>query len=211
MIERAPQGPATAGLVLLHGRGGSAEDILPLADMAQVPGLAALAPQAPGHSWWPTSFLAAAAETAPHLARALAAVEEAVARLRAHLPPERIWLAGFSQGACLALEAFARRGGGLAGVLAFSGGLLGTSDAAETGVEALYGHRPKRFEYQGPLAGRIWLSVHERDPHIPRARVEESARHLAALGAQVETRLHPGAGHAVMPADLAALRRLLAS
>lgn len=206
----APDG-ARAGIVLVHGRGGSARDMLGLLPAAAIAEVAAIAPEAPGNSWWPTSFLAPAAVIGPHLDRALAAVRAAVGALEAGgLPRDRIWLCGFSQGACLALEAFARDGAGLAGVLAFSGGLVGTSDAAGGAEAALYGHAPKRFDYAGRRAGHVWISVHARDPHIPLARVKDSAAVLSALGAEVATEIYPGAGHGVMPADLAQLRLRLA-
>ncbi len=210
MMRHGPQSGATAGIVLLHGRGGSAADILSLMDHAALPQVAAIAPEAPANSWWPTSFLAPSAQMEPFVTRALAEVDQAIATLEAEgIPRSHIWLAGFSQGACLAAEGFARMGEGLAGLLALSGGLVGTADAPGDPSDALYGHRPKRFDYTGKREGRVWLSVHERDPHIPLARVRETANTLLALGATVETRIHPGAGHGVMQDDIAALRHLL--
>lgn len=210
MMRHGPAKGATAGIVLLHGRGGSAADILSLMDHAALPQVAAIAPEAPGNSWWPTSFLAPTAQMEPFVSRALAQVDQAIATLSSEgIPRHHIWLSGFSQGACLAAEAFARQGTGLAGLLAFSGGLIGTSDAAGEPTDALYGHRPKAFDYQGKREGRVWLSVHERDPHIPLARVRETANTFIGLGAMVETRIHPGAGHGLMQDDLAALRHRL--
>lgn len=207
----AAPGRARHGLVLLHGRGGSAADILGLLAHAGLPDIAGLAPEAPGHSWWPTSFLAPSAQMAPFVAAGLAAVQDAIAALTAEgLPRDRIWLGGFSQGACLAAEAFARAGAGLAGLFAFSGALVGTADAPGDPDPALYGHRPKAFDYPGRRDGaRVWLSVHARDPHIPLARAQDSARVLAAMGASVDLQVFPGAGHAVMQDDIAALRRAL--
>ena len=210
MMRHGPQNGATAGIVLLHGRGGSAADILSLMDHAALPQVAAIAPEAPGNSWWPTSFLAPSAQMEPFVTRALAQVGQAIATLEAEgIPRDHIWLSGFSQGACLAAEAYARNGTGLAGLLAFSGGLIGTGDAKGEPTEALYGYSPKTFAYTGKREGRVWLSVHERDPHIPLARVRDTANSLIALGATVETRIHPGAGHGLMQDDLAALRQLL--
>ncbi len=202
---------ATAGIVLAHGRGGSAQDILGLMAHAALPDVVAIAPDAPGQSWWPTSFLAPAARMAPFVEAGTARMLDAVAELeRDGLPRERIWLGGFSQGACLALEVFARHGDGLAGVIAMSGGLVGTDDSSLAGDEALGGFRPKTFHYAPHITpGRVWISVHERDPHIPLRRVEESAAVLSAMGATVETRHYPGAGHGVMAEDVGVLRRWL--
>lgn len=210
MKRAGPSTGATTAIVLLHGRGGSASDILGLMAHAALPDVAAIAPEAPGNSWWPTSFLAPMAQMDPFVTRALTQVDAAIATLQTEgIPTRRIWLAGFSQGACLALEAYARRGEALAGVLALSGGLVGTADAEGGPQQALYGHSPKRFDYTGSRPGKVWLSVHERDPHIPLARVQETAATLTALGAEVEVKTYPGAGHGVMRDDLGALRRLL--
>ncbi|NGQ91838.1 phospholipase [Rhodobacter sp. HX-7-19] len=210
MNRAGPSRNATAGIVLLHGRGGSAADILSLMSHAALPDVAAIAPEAPGNSWWPTSFLAPSAQMEPFVTRALAQVTDAISTLTSEgIPPGRIWLAGFSQGACLASEAYARMGEPLAGLLAFSGGLVGTGDAEGPPTEALYGHRPKRFDYGGNRKGRVWLSVHERDPHIPVQRVQDTAATLSALGAAMETKVYPGAGHGVMRDDISALRRCL--
>ena len=209
MITHLPQG-AKRGVVFLHGRGASARDGLALLSHAGVGDVALIAPQAPGNSWWPTSFLAPAARMQAPLHAALDRVTDALAQLSATgLPPASIWLMGFSQGACLALEAYARLGEGLAGVLAFSGGLVGQTDHG-TPAPALYGHSDKTFAYSGQRPGQVWLSVHEKDPHIPLKRVKDSAAVFRSLGAKVDLRVYPGAGHSLLADDLTALRKALA-
>ncbi len=213
-MERAgPKSGAKSGIVLAHGRGGTARDILGLIAAAGLTDIAAIAPEAPEQSWWPTSFLAPTAAVGPFVEQAISAMMTGVAALEAQgLARDRIWLAGFSQGACLALETFARGRAGLAGVLAFSGGLLGTSDKGDVADEALYGHPAKAFDYADRRDGaRVWLSVHERDPHIPVKRVKDSVTVLRGLGASVESTIYPGAGHRLMPADLATLQGWLRS
>jgi len=207
-----PAERAGLGLVLLHGRGGSAADILGLARVLQRDDVTAVAPEAAGNSWWPVSFLAPMSQLAPGLENALAAVDNAVATLQAEgLARERIAVAGFSQGACLALEWAARRGGPLTAVLGLSGGLVGTADAPGRPDPALYGHTPKAMDQAGRLDGvPVWLGCHAQDPHIPAARVQASAETFTRLGAKVEMRLHPGVGHGIVQADVAAMRRLLA-
>jgi predicted esterase len=202
---------ARTGIVLAHGRGGSSGDILGLLAHAGLPDVAAIAPDAPGGSWWPTSFLAPAAVIGPHADRAVAVMSEAIAALEAEgIPRGSIWLGGFSQGAVLALETFARRGEGLAGVFGLSGGLVGTGDAGGEAEADLYGHGQKRFDYSGRRnGGKVWMSVHERDPHIPLRRVRDSATVLTAMGAEVITEVYPGAGHAVMREDVERLRMWL--
>jgi predicted esterase len=204
----AAAGRASAGLVLIHGRGSSAGDILGLLGPLGLPDIAAVAPEAPGHSWWPTSFLAPAAQMAPFVAAGLTAVRDAVSALEAEgLSRDRIWLGGFSQGACLALEVIAREGEGLAGVFGLSGALVGREDAPGAAEAELYGHRPKSLDYTGRRDGaRVWMSVHERDPHIPLKRARDSAEVLRTLGAEVQLHVYPGGGHSVMQDDLAAMR-----
>lgn len=199
------------GIVLVHGRGGSAADILGLMHQATLPDVAAIAPEAPGATWWPSSFLAPHAQIEPHVHRGVTAVMRAVAVLEAEgIPRHAIWLGGFSQGACLALESYARAGDGLAGVFAFSGGLVGTADTGGPEEDALYSHMPKRFDYPGRRdGGKVWLSVHASDPHIPLRRAEDTAAVLAAMGAEVAKTIYPGTGHSVMREDLAQMRHWL--
>lgn len=207
---RAGTDPARArfGLILVHGRGGSADDMLGLGADLGLPDVALLAPEAPGRSWWPTSFLAPTALIAPYLDAGLKALDVAVATMMdAGMPRQAISLCGFSQGACLALEYAARSGDGLSGVFGFSGGLVGSSDVPGPARPDLYGHADKRFDYTRRLHGlKVDLSCHERDPHIPLIRFQESGIVLRRLGADVSERTYPGGGHAVMQPDVAALR-----
>jgi len=190
---------ARAALILLHGRGASAEDILPLGEEAAsgLDGVALLAPQAAGHAWYPERFLAPIAQNEPYLSSALGVVAGLVAELgKAGLPPERILLAGFSQGACLALEFAARHARRYGGVAGLSGALIGPPGGARS--------------LSGNLAETpVYLGCSDRDFHIPLASVEESAGILRTLGASVTASIFPGMGHTVNSEELAALRRLV--
>lgn len=207
----APLGRARLALVMLHGRGGTPSDMLALAQHLAMPDVACIAPRAAGGSWWPDSFLAPLAANEPGLASALGAVAAAVEGVeRAGFGPERVVLTGFSQGACLTLEYAARAGRPFRGVAGLSGGLIGTAEAGAPAQDVLYGHFPKRFDYGGRLDGvPVFLGCHERDPHIPLARVRESAWVFERLGARVTTQIHPGAGHAVVEEEIRHLRGLL--
>jgi len=205
-LRAGPTGAqARGGLVLLHGRGGTAADIAGLATMLGATDRAIAAPQAAGNSWWPVSFLAPMADLDPWLTSALKAAARAVAMLEAEGIARRdIAVAGFSQGACLALDYAARAGGPFQAVLGFSGGLVGTDDADGPALPLLYGHAGKTFDYGASrLDGvPVYLGCHARDPHIPAARVEDSAAILRGLGADVTLRLHPGQGHGLTEADI---------
>lgn len=207
----APLARARLAVVMAHGRGGAPEDMLALAERLALPDVAYLAPEAPGRSWWPRSFLEPLAGNEPWLSSALAAFGRATDGLAAEgFGPARVVLMGFSQGACLALEFAARRGGAWRGVFGLSGGLLGAGEAGGPPRDDLYGRSEKRFDYPNRLDGAsVFLGCHARDPHIPLARVRESERTFRQLGAEVEVELHAGAGHGVVASELRRLRAAL--
>ena len=194
----APPGEARAAVVLLHGRGADAEDILGLAEPLRFPGVAYLAPQAAGHTWYPYSFLAPLEANEPWLSSALARVGELVGDLAAEgVPAERVLLAGFSQGACLTLEYAARHPRRYGGVVAFTGGLIGPPGTPR--------------DYPGSLDGTpAFLGAGDPDPHVPWTRVEESAAVLSRLGAEVQIARYPGLGHAIADDELDHAREILA-
>jgi len=207
----APLARARLAVVLVHGRGGSPEDMLAMAEALALPDLACLAPAAADNSWWPDSFLAPIEANEPGLSSGLDVLAGLVGQLETQgFGPDRIVVMGFSQGACLALEYAARSGHRFHATVALSGGLVGTGEAGGAPRDALYGHRPKTFDYDAALAGApVYLGCHARDPHIPLARVRESAAVFEALGAAVRTEILPGAGHGVVEAELRAVRGML--
>ena len=206
----APLARARVVFVMAHGRGGSPEDMLRLAEHLALPDAAFLAPAAAGGSWWPASFLAPLAANEPGLSSGLGVFRTLVGRLQdSGVGTDRIVPMGFSQGACLALEYGARSGHAFRGVVGLSGGLVGTGEAGGPATDTLYGHAPKRFDYRAPLAGGpVFLGCHERDPHIPLARVRESERVFERLGSAVTVEVLPGAGHGIVEEEVRALRGL---
>ena len=198
-------------MVMLHGRGAGPEDMLGLHDHLAMPDVAALAPAAAGNSWWPDSFLAPLAANEPGLSSGLSVVSALLDNLqRAGIGPERTLLVGFSQGACLALEASARLARPFRAVAALSGGLVGTQDVNEAPRADLYGRAGKRFDYDGSLTDvPLLIGCHDRDPHIPLARVHRSADVLTGMGATVDTLVIPGAGHGIVQEEAAWVRRHL--
>ena len=193
----APITGARAAMILLHGRGATADDILSLAPSLAVGGLAFLAPQADDGAWYPNRFIAPIAANEPWLTGALAMLDQLVASVRAAgIPDDRIVLGGFSQGACLACEYAARRARRWGGVAAFSGGLIGPP-----------GHA---FVYDGRLNGvPAFFGCTDVDPHIPEPRVQESAGIYTALGADVTVRIYPGMPHTIVDDELAIVKAML--
>lgn len=188
---------AAAAMILVHGRGGTAAGILTLAGEMGRDDVAYLAPQAAGGVWYPQRFLAPLAANEPGLSSALRVLAEILAELSAAgIPPERTVLAGFSQGACLALEFAARHARRYGAVIAFTGALLGPAGSERT--------FPGGFEGTPALLGS---SV--PDAHVPWERVRESAALLERMGAEVDLRGYPGMPHTINDEEIAAARRLL--
>ena len=188
---------AVAAIILLHGRGASAEDILGLAGEMYDERVAYIAPQAAEHRWYPMSFLAPIADNEPALSSALHKVASIVeSTAKAGVPRERIFLCGFSQGACLATEFIARHPARYGGLVALTGGLIGPPDMD--------------LRHAGDLAGMPALfSSGDPDPHVPWARVQASADQFTAMGAVVTLQRYPGRPHTVSPQEIKAARELM--
>ena len=194
-----PLARARAALVLIHGRGATAESMLPLTEAIGRPGFAYLVPQAAGNRWYPHSFLRPIADNEPHLSSALALVSEVLSRIEtAGVPLDRTVLLGFSQGACLALEFAARNARRYGGLVGLSGGLIGPDGTPR--------------DYPGSLAGTpVFLGCSDVDAHIPKERVLLSAEVLRRLGGDVTARLYPGMGHTINADEIAFVAEMLDS
>jgi predicted esterase len=198
MAAGAPLDQAGAVVIMLHGRGASAADILSLSERLKIPDLAFLAPQAAQSTWYPNRFLAPIQSNQPFLDSALKQIEILAGQAAvAGIPSERTCLLGFSQGACLALEFTARSGLRWGGVFGLSGGLIGPPGT------------PRSYP-AGSQGTPILLGCSVPDPHIPRESVIESARLLEGLGMQVDLRLYPDLGHTVNLDEVDAVRAILA-
>lgn len=192
-----PLGSATAVMIMLHGRGADARDIIGLSSVIDRPGIAYLAPDAAGNAWYRNSFMAPAVRAEPALASALGVV----ARLVQHaadedVPADRVALLGFSQGGCLATEFAARNPRRYGAIFGLSAGLIGEQIAPA--------------EYSGSLAGTpVFLGCSDIDPFIPLPRVKETAAVFRQLGAEVTERIYPGAGHTILQDEVEQIRKIL--
>ncbi|MGA7157119.1 MAG: VOC family protein [Acidobacteriaceae bacterium] len=194
-----PLDQATGVVILLHGRGGPARDILTLSRAlapAKAP-IAFLAPEAVGLAWYPNSFLVERALNQPALDSALARVQSTIdLATNAGIPLDRIVLAGFSQGACLATEFIATHPARYAGLVALTGGLIGPE-----GTD---------FSHPGNLAGTPALfSSSDPDQWVPWPRVEQSAALFKSMGAEVTLRRFPNKPHSVSGEEIELSRHLI--
>lgn len=190
---------AQAAMVLIHGRGASAEDIMELSAYLPHPNLAYIAPRAANNTWYPNSFLSPMDQNEPYLSSALQLVGDLVSMIEeAGIPAEKIIIGGFSQGACLASEFVARNARRYGGLLLFSGGLIGPPGTPR--------------DYDGSLAGTpVFIGCSDIDFHIPQERVEETAETLTRLGAVVQMKIYPNMGHTIIQDELDQAQRIVAA
>jgi predicted esterase len=188
---------ASAAMILIHGRGATAEDILSLSTHLGFPGVAYLAPQAEGFTWYPNRFIFPVEHNEPYLSAALAKVDGLVKQAVARgISTEKIFIGGFSQGACLASEYVIRNPKKYGGLLAFSGGYIGQMGLTREPV--------------GDLGGMpAFLGCSDTDPHIPLQRVQETTSLLKAMGAEVTERIYPNMDHTINDEELELARNLV--
>lgn len=192
---RAPE--ARLAMIMIHGRGASASDVIGLAQEFAERDVAYLAPQAAGSTWYPYSFLSPIDRNEPGISSGLQVTESLLDSLaRDGVGADRVVLLGFSQGACLALEFAARNARRFAGIVGLSGGLIGPDGTPR--------------DYPGSFDGTpVFLGCSDRDPHIPLARVHDTAAVFRRMGAAVDERIYPAMGHTVNADEIDAVRAML--
>lgn len=188
---------AKKALVLIHGRGASAEGIIGLSEELNVPDYALLAPQATNYTWYPYSFLASPRQNEPWLSSAIALLDDVVSDVnKSGIDSSNIYFAGFSQGACLTLEFVTRNARAWGGIAAFTGGLIG---------DKIY------FEnYQGDFAGTpVFIGTSDPDAHIPVERVNATTKLLNSMNARVTEKVYPNMGHTITQAEIVLANKLI--
>jgi phospholipase/carboxylesterase len=184
-------------LIMVHGRGGRAEDILTLAEHLDVKDFALLALQATNQVWYPYSFLAPPLQNEPWLSSALNILKELVNDLYAKgIPSQNIYFTGFSQGACLTLEFVARNGNKYGGVAAFTGGLIG---------DKIYPQNYKGDFGEAP----IFIGTSDPDPHVPVERVYATTNILKSMHAAVTEKVYNNMGHTINQDEIETANRLV--
>ena len=190
-------GSAKKALILLHGRGGSAEDILSITQHLNVAEYALYAPQATNNSWYPQSFLMPPSHNEPWLSSALTLVKNLVEDIQNEgIKSEDIYLLGFSQGACLTLEFAARNATKYGGIIAFTGGLIG---------DKIY-----KENYSGNFESTsIFIGTSNPDMHVPVERVRASSIVLQSMGATVTEKIYDNMGHTINQDEIEQVNKLI--
>ena len=189
---------ADGAVILLHGRGGTAHDILQLVHYLDgISNIHAVAPQAAGSSWYPHRFLAPLEQNEPYLSDALQVVHDLVTQLhQGGMPYEKIFIGGFSQGACLALEYLSRNPRRFGGVFGLAGGLIGPDGTA--------------WNTQGSADGTpVFIGCAEKDPHIPIERVHATVESLSGLNCSTKLHTFAGMEHRITEAELHEVESML--
>lgn len=175
-------------LILLHGRGATAEGIFSIKDDLNLPeSCLVLAPQAPGRSWYPNRFIVPKSHNEPYLSASLSVIEDLLEMVFEEygILKEQVVLFGFSQGACLASEFVKVNPTKYAGVIVSSGGLIG-------------GDRDVIADVEGDLLGTpIYLGCDSEDFHIPIERVELTSQVFEQLNAKLTKRVYTDFGHSI--------------
>jgi len=190
-------GEATKTLIMIHGRGANAHDILSLADYLNVKDFALLAPEATNNAWYPYSFMAPVSQNEPWLSSSLKLIKDLVDDVIAKgISRENIYFLGFSQGACLTLEFVARNAERYGGVVAFTGGLIGDTIHTEN--------------YNGDFNNTpIFIGSSNPDPHVPVERVHESTKILESMNAVVTQKIYNGMGHTISEDEIDTVNKLI--
>jgi phospholipase/carboxylesterase len=172
-------------LIMVHGRGASARDILSLSEYLHVDDFALLAPEATSHSWYPYSFLVPPVQNEPWLSSALDLLRQVIDDVKVQgVSSGNIYLLGFSQGACLTLEFAARNAQRFGGIVAFTGGLIG---------DKIYTKNYKGDFQETP----VFIGSSDPDPHVPVQRVNETSSILTSMNAAVTKRIYRSMGHTI--------------
>jgi phospholipase/carboxylesterase len=198
VTQGRPLAETRKALILIHGRGATAESILSLTDYLPVADFSLFAPQATNHSWYPYSFMAPTSQNQPALDSALEQVDELVKSiLDQGIPSRHIYILGFSQGACLTAEFATRHAQPYGGLLIFTGGLIG--------------QQLDTSNYQGNFEGTpVLITTGDPDPHVPVSRVEETVKIMEEKEAVVTKKIYKGRPHTILEEELNLARQILA-
>jgi phospholipase/carboxylesterase len=197
LFAGSPLREAKKILIMLHGRGGSAEDILSLSERLNVEDYALVAPQGAKNSWYPFSFMSPPSQNEPALSSSIRIIGDLVSRVSVNgIGKENVYFLGFSQGACLALEFTARHASRYGGIVAFTGGLIG--DKIYSG------------NYKGDFDNTpVFIGSADPDVHVPVERVRATTHLFRSMHARVTEKIYDQMGHTINEDEIREANRLI--
>ncbi len=178
----------TKALLLLHGRGATAVDILSITPYLNIQDdVLVLAPQAADNTWYPRPFTELQDVNQPNLNSSIERISTLISFLDSEfkISAEQIALAGFSQGACLVSEYVKHYPKIYLAVAIYSGGFIGEDREVNQQIAGSLGHTP------------IYIGCDQEDFHIPKLRVSKTAEYLSDHGADVTLRFYSNFGHII--------------
>ena len=188
---------AKKAMIMIHGRGADAQSMSGLCEHFMHPDIIYIIPQATGFTWYPYRFIESRESNEPGISSALTLINAIITALNnSGIAMNDIFLLGFSQGACLALDYAARYPEKYAGIFCLSGGLIG-----KTIIPGDYNGDMK----QTP----VFLGCSDADFHIPEERVHQSASIMESLNADVTVKIYPNLGHTINRDELEFITTLL--
>jgi len=197
ITDGVPLNDAKKALIMIHGRGAGAHDILSISKHLNVGDFALVAPQAENRTWYPYSFLVPIDENEPSFSKSLEAIHNVVIAIQQNgIEKENIYFLGFSQGACLALEFTARNAAKYGGIVAFTGGLIGD--------KVYENHYKGNFENTP-----IFIGTSDPDFHVPVERVNETEVLLKKMGATVTKKIYENMGHTISQDEIDLVNELI--
>jgi predicted esterase len=182
------RGKGEKAILMLHGRGGDAEDIIGICEHFDA---TCYAFTANGNAWYPNSFLEPRMNNEPFLSMSLKKVHEVMTEIKKK--HDEVFILGFSQGACLALDYGCVHE--VSGVIAFSGGFIGSDNELPNTTNK--------------NTKRVFIACSSSDPFIPLERAKRSADIFAKNGAVVVTNFYRGNSHTITKEDIERSKKIL--
>lgn len=181
---------ADSAFIMIHGRGSNAESIIGLWNELDLTKTLVIAPQADSSFWYPYRFIEPREKNQHGITSAFKLLDSIIDSLNDEgIPNEKVFLLGFSQGACLALDYAIRHPKKYGGVFALSGGLIGDALNSE--------------EYSGNFERTpVFVGCSTNDFHIPEQRVHDTAEIFEKVNADVTKKLYENMGHTIIQDEI---------
>ena len=194
MIIKNDLSKAKKIVILLHGRGGDAQDILNISNFIPNKDVSFIAVTANNNQWYPYPFTNSISSNQPYLSKSLEVIDELINYASKFVSQDKIYVVGFSQGACLALHYIATNNVSIAQVIAFSGGLIGLEE---------------ELKITNKYNNNIFIGCSSNDPFINIDRVKITVDMFKKNDFNIKTLIYDANSHIISKDELNYLKQLL--